>query len=297
MTRKTTAAQSDVSREIIEHLRLNQFSKGDKVTERQLAESLGLSRSPIRNALKMLESDKIICKRKSRGYQLAVDQSALEMTELSAPPSSVEDLYDRITTEQISGRLPSEFTEQDLLDRFKVTRNNLVKVLNRMWHEGLIDKRLGRGWTCLPVIASREASLKSYEFRLAIEPHLLRSSTFRVDKNRLDLSLEMHLKVRDGMLKKMPASKVFEINAEFHQMLADFSQNDFFRDAVRRQNQLRLLMEKRAAKHYERMLEACEEHIGILRAVRNERLESAANLMTYHLVRASRGFLGLPVDS
>lgn len=296
MTPKRTA-QQNVSREIVDYLRLNQFSRGDKITERQLADSLGLSRSPIRNALQVLEKDKIICKRNSRGYQLATDQSALELMEFSAPPSSVENLYDKITTEQISGRLPQEFIEQDLLDQFNVTRNALVKVLNRMWHEGLIEKRLGRGWTCLPVIASREANLKSYEFRLAIEPAILRSSTFRIDAGRLDLCLETHLKLVDGRLRKLPASKVFEINADFHQMLADFSQNDFFRDAVRRQNQLRLLMEKRAARHHDRMLEACDEHISILQAVKNERLESAANLMNYHLVRASRGFLGLPVDS
>ncbi|MBL4639165.1 MAG: GntR family transcriptional regulator [Kordiimonadaceae bacterium] len=285
---------SDLTLEVIDYLKLNQFVKGDRLTERQLADSLGVSRSPIRNVLQILEAQNVISKRSTRGYELALSYKDMDLVEFASPRSAVDELYDEITTAQISGDLPEEFNEQDFIDKFSVTRSVLVKVLNRMSHEGLVEKKLGRGWACQPVIASKDAHLKSYEFRLAIEPNILRASTFKIDESRLQLCLETHQKIHNGMITEMASTKVAEINADFHQMLADFSQNDFFRDAVRRQNQVRRLMENRVSSAHERILEACGEHIGILNAIAGGNMSGAANLMTYHLVRASGSQIGLP---
>ena len=105
-----------------------------------------------------------------------------------------------------------------------------------------------------------------------------------------------HREIVDGLLFEMPPSEVYEVNADFHQMLADFSCNAFFQESIRKQNQLRLIVEKRAAKYSERMQESCREHMDIMDAIRKGDRKAASELMSYHLTKASRSFLGLTLD-
>ena len=285
---------TELTLEIIKYLRLENIEKNTKITERGLAEKLGVSRSPIRSAFKQLEEMRIVEPRPKGGYCLAIEKDKLDEFIILEPSGPAENLYHQITQDQISGELPIDFLEKDLIEKYTVPRNLLLKTLSRMANEGLIERKLGRGWSCLPIIATDEADKKSYEYRLAIEPNILRASTFKIDIERLDKCLDVHIKMSEGQLKTLPSNQIFEINADFHQMLADFSHNIFFKEAVRKQNQLRRLMESKSISNQERMQEACFEHIKILNALKSGQNEVAANLMIYHLIRASTNFVGKP---
>ena len=285
---------TELTLQVIKYLRLEKVEKNSKITERGLAEKLGVSRSPIRASLKQLEEMNVVKARPTGGYLLAMEGDQLDEFKTLEPSGPVEDLYKKITQDQISGKLPHEFLEKDLIERYEVPRNLLLKTLSRMASEGLIERKLGRGWICVPVIASEEADQSSYEFRMAIEPNIIRASTFIADMERLENCLAVHYRMHQEKLVGFQPSQIFEINADFHQMLADFSNNIFFQEAVRKQNQLRRLMESKSISNSERMLEACYEHIKIMEAIKEGQNEVAANLMTYHLIRASNDFEGKP---
>ncbi|MFC3051853.1 GntR family transcriptional regulator [Kordiimonas pumila] len=283
----------DLSKQIIGYLRQISAEPGYRLTERALAKQFDVSRSPVRIALNLLADEGVVEAKESGGRFLAVDQKELEKYAISAPANPLGDLYDTIINEQIAGKLPEQFTEADLLRRYDVARGLLMKVLGKMSNEGLIERRQGHGWRCLPIINTMEANFKSYEFRLALEPRIILSDSFVVDKARLQRCYNLQKEMSEGRLQYMSSSEVFEANAEVHQMLADFSNNDFFHEAIRKQNQLRLIMENRAARHAARMMDSCQEHMRILEAVADGNRTTAANLMFSHLTKASQSSFGL----
>ncbi len=283
----------EIAGQIVALLRETNAQPGYRLTERTLAKEFDVSRSPVRAALNFLADEGVIETREGGGRFLIMRPNELAEYEIEAPANPLSELYHNLITEQISGTLPEHFTEADLLRKYDVSRGVLTKALGKMAADGLIDRRQGHGWRCLPIINTMEANLKSYEYRLAIEPALLLSDNFCVVEERLERCYRTQKEMAQGGLAKLTASQVFEANAEVHQMLADFSGNDFFQEAIRKQNQLRLIMENRAAKHSERMVDSCFEHMAILEAVGNGRLATASRLMASHLTQASQSFYGL----
>lgn len=284
---------ADIARQIIAHLRDCNAKPGYRLTERKLAKQFDVSRSPVRIALNMLSDEGIIESRENGGRYLAVDQEELEKHARYSSANPVDELYEKISTDRIVDDFPENFREADLIRRYNVSRGLLLKVLNQMAAEGLVERRKGHGWRCLPIISSPDSNYYSYQFRQTMEPALLLSDRFRIDEERLERCYQQHKEMCAGEIFDMPPGEVFEVNANFHQMLADFSGNPFYQEAIRKQNQLRLSLEKRAAKHSDRMLESCREHMDIMDAVKSGNQKIASELMSYHLTKASRSFFGL----
>jgi DNA-binding GntR family transcriptional regulator len=101
--RLVSAAAEELRRRII----TGAFRPGDLLYETQLAEVLGMSRTPVREALGSLEQEGLVERRDGRGYFVA-----------HIDPASFADLYDvRITLEKDAVRLAIErATEEDLKD-------------------------------------------------------------------------------------------------------------------------------------------------------------------------------------
>ena len=297
MSRETANQLSaDIARQIVNHLRQSGAKRGDRLTERKLAKAFDVSRSPVRLALNMLSDEGVLETRNNGGRYLAVDQRDLEEHARASSHNPVVELYDNISNDRIANDFPENVTEADLMRRYGATRGLLLKVLNQMASEGLMERRKGHGWRCLPIINSPESYYSSYQFRQTIEPALLLADSFEIDEARLARCYDKHKELVAGLLFEMPPGEVYEVNADFHQMLADFSCNAFFQEAIHKQNQLRLIVEKRAAKHSGRMQESCREHMDIMDAIRNGDRKAASELMSYHLTKASRSFLGLTLD-
>lgn len=283
----------DIARQILIHLRQIGAKPGLRLTERKLAKQFDVSRSPVRIALNLLSEQGILESSESGSRHLKVDQRELVRRVQTSSTNPIDKLNEQIAIDRISNNFPETFTEADLLRRYNVTRGLLLKALNQMAAEGLIERRKGHGWKCLPIINSPESNYFSYEFRKTIEPAALLSDRFTVDEVRLQRCYNLQKKMAEGQLTRMSQGEVFDTNADFHQMLADFSGNPFFQEAIRKQNQLRLILEKRAAKHSTRMVESCHEHMNIMEAIMQGNQKAASELMSYHLTKASRSFLGL----
>jgi DNA-binding GntR family transcriptional regulator len=92
----------------------------------------------------------------------------------------------------------------------------------------------------------------------------------------------------NGGALKLSRSKLFQVGAEFHEMLVRCSGNRHFLDAIQRQNQLRRLLEYRSKSDRVLFADQCREHLKLLDLIEAEKLEAAANFLREHLYKVSR---------
>lgn len=280
--------RQDLLVKILDHIRRSDLPEGYHLTELQLSEIFKVSRSPVRAALKVLAEEGIVTSETNRGHYLSADGVARAEALLARLKPATESLYDRIAFDRMRRNLPEQFTEAELMRRYEASRVQVVKTLSRMVRDGLIDRSMGNGWTFRAVLDSEELYVASYRFRLLIEPAGLLEPTFRLDRDALARSREQH----DTMRRRVShggsnAREIFQINSEFHEMLARFSGNAFIRQAVEQQNRLRMICEYFT--HYDaaQIARLHDEHCAIMDALADGDREEAAALLHRHLTNAS----------
>jgi len=293
-SRKVNPLQAELSHRLLSLFLSQGMTAGEHLAERELAEQCQVSRSPIRAALKLLEHHGVVQQRPKGGYQLAKEGSALAQIELELPQAPLDALYVQLGQDRVLGVLDEHVMEADLLRRYDVPRALLNRVLTQMASEGLLQPAQGKGWHFTALINSEESNRASYELRRVIEPAALRLEGFRVDSGRLKSCLALHRELVDGLLFEIEGHKLLTINANFHQMLVDFSGNPFFIDIMRQQNRMRRFTESGATLYPERMLMSCQEHLDIMEALTQGDHDWAARLMERHLSVAGKGNLGVP---
>ena len=277
--------QRMLSNELLDYVKRRAIPKGSRLTEKALCEEFNVSRTPVRAALKILAGNGFIEHVRNKGYFTLKDGGAIDRR--AAPESDEELLYLRLTRDRLEGELANEFTEADLVRRYDVPRRTLTRVLQRLLREMLIEKRPGRGWSFADMLDSKQAHDESYRFRLCIEPAALLEPTFMADARRIARSRADHERILDGPDEALSSVALYEMNADFHQMLADFSGNRFFRQAMRRQNSMRRIISYQWVYGPERVIETCQEHLAILEAVAAGDRMWAAGLLRRHLSAAA----------
>lgn len=127
-----TPLQTKVAREIVALVRREGRRAGEHLAELQLSAKLGMSRSPVQAALRHLSKLDAVQQDVNRGFFLVKD--AKEWTPVAATFSSQPDnpLYLAIAKERLTGGLPDEVNEAELMRRFDVARSTLRKVLSRI---------------------------------------------------------------------------------------------------------------------------------------------------------------------
>ena len=292
MTAKRRAVSSNLQTRlagrILIHARERGYQPGAWLSENALAQSFGVSRTPVRGALAVLSKRGLLNVVPRRGYVLkrAIRDQDLELyTDLA---SEDDKLVQRMAGDRFSGVLPDNVTETDLMRRYGVARGALARVLNGLVLDNVIERRSGHGWRFLPAVDASKLHEDSYRFRLLIEPACVLEPTFRLDKARAQRLRQVHVELLSGGLEKLSNSRFFELNAEFHEFVASCSRNRFLEQAVIHQNRLRRFFSYIAQFAPERMRVSCSEHVAILdRLLAGER-EHAATLLWRHLLGASR---------
>ncbi|MCG8505555.1 MAG: GntR family transcriptional regulator [Sphingomonadales bacterium] len=277
-----------LSQQIIELCRREGWTEGQRLTERQLAQHFGVSRSPIRSALEYLVNNGAIARTEAGGYVLAVKDVDLADVATDVPPPAEDELYLRILRERFTGALPEHVSEANMMRRYDVTRSQLLKVLMRLSEEGFLVRGPGNGWQFKEFLQTVAAYQASYEYRLAVEPAAIRSPNYLPDVKKLRRLRKAQEEIaRPGGLGEISGISQFDLDAELHETIAGFSQNPFFVDAVRHHNRLRRVVEYESFEANERMEDSCAEHIQILDALLADDREWAATLLTRHLILAS----------
>jgi DNA-binding GntR family transcriptional regulator len=259
---------------------------GARLPERLLAEQLRVSRSPIRAALQAMEERQLLAKHPDGGFMVAAGALAPVISPRNEEPSGEETAYLQIAGDRIDGALPDKVTENELLRRYGLTRNQLTAVLRRMVHEGWIERLPGHGWAFLPTLTSTEAYGQSYRFRLLMEPAGMLEPTYRLDGIGLRRCYQEQEQLASGAVHTVSPAVIFDANTHLHEVIANSSGNLFIADSLRRLNRVRRLMEYRKAVDRQQAERRCKEHLSLIGLLLEDQREAAADFMRLHLRNA-----------
>jgi DNA-binding GntR family transcriptional regulator len=275
---------------ILAHLLEGPVVEGSSLTELGLAETLNVSRTPVRAALEQLEAAGIVARAgPRRGYTVLASSEAIARLIQGAPSSDEEEeLYLAVARDFVTRRFEDQFSEADMMRRYGVGKGLLQRVLQRMASDRVIERNPGYGWRFAALLRSVEAHDESYRFRMVVEPAALEEPGFRLDPHWAARTRRAH----EATLAKEPSrvSMVgfFAMNADFHETLALCSGNAFFHQAVQQQNHIRRFQNYAWTYGPERIAACCHEHLEILSALERGEQTWAATLMRRHLELACR---------
>ncbi|WP_461189988.1 GntR family transcriptional regulator [Arthrobacter sp. Z4-13] len=270
--------------DIVRYIEENRRPEGTRLVERKLGEHLKVSRSPVRHALQLLESQGIVRRSEAGGYVVA---------ELGEVPSFThrkqeDGLYERIALDRLEKRLPDRVTEQHLLRSYGCTKTELNETLRRISNEGWIDRRPGYGWEFLPMLDSMELYEESFRFRLTIEPAAILEPSFVLNADALLKCRAEQMQLIEGAVWEVPSSTLFELNSSLHEAVMDCSNNAFFIESLHRVDRRRRLIEYRQAVPRDRALELCKEHVQLLDLLLGGHNEAASAYLKEHLRGVSK---------
>ena len=288
-----TASKRDIRRIQLAQQILHLASKADwpyghHHKEVGLSETLSVSRSPIRSALAQLVAWGAASKRPNKGYFLEFAGDELLAMGDTLPQTTEDSLYINIIDARIDQKLREVFTQADVMSAFSASRSVVEHVLWRMTEEGLLERLKGRGWQFPEIFDDFLSWQKGYEFRVLIEPQAILHRNFQIDNEKLTACRLEHLDLIDAIESgRVVAMWLYDTDSNFHELIASFSQNGFFTQAIQYQNRLRRMMEYRGYSNRNRVIDWCNEHLAIIDELERSRFERAAELMRVHLQRAA----------
>jgi DNA-binding GntR family transcriptional regulator len=280
--------QTRLAGRILIHARERGFGPGAWLSENALAQTFGVSRTPVRGALAVLSNRGLLNVVPRRGYVLKRAVGEQDLEPYADFASEDDKPVQRMAADRFAGTLPDNVSETDLMRRYDVARGALARVLNGMVQDNIIERRSGKGWRFLPALSATQLHEDSYRFRLLIEPACVLEPTFKLDKARAQRLRQTHVALLAEGLEQLDSIKYFELNAEFHQFIAACSRNRFLEQAVIHQNRLRRFFSYIAVFGPERMRVSCSEHVAILDRLMAGEREHAATLLWRHLLGSSR---------
>ncbi|GAB5467542.1 MAG: GntR family transcriptional regulator [Rhodospirillales bacterium] len=278
-----TRLQSDLVARIVETIRNEQPEPGRRFTELGLANHFGVSRSPVREALRHLAERGVLRFEEKRGFFLTCRPEDIDTHLKGLSPAPEEALYTRIVDDRVRRRLADSFAAPELMRRYGCSRTLLLRVLNRLTQEGVLRAGRGHAWSFVQLLHDPQAQEESYRLRMILEPAGLLEPTLDLDRQALERSLETQRQVVESGALAVTGREMFEINAAFHELLARCSGNRFFLQNMQQQNRIRRLTEYSAFADRARMVLSCQEHIAVIAALLNGDPSEAAKLLRAHL--------------
>lgn len=287
-----------IADKIVEHVRASRFPVGTHLGAQYLADLFSVSRIPVRAALLLLAEEGVVTSERNRGFFLAADGGSLPERENQArePATPWDDpLYYRLAEDWLGGRIEERISENELMRHYGVTRNRLLKVLQRATEDLWVERLPGRGWRFLSVMVSQQAYEDGYRFRMVVEPAALLEPTFRVDKAALQELADQQISLLKGGFRRLSPTELFSLNSQFHEVLIGFSNNPFFIDAIKKIDRVRRLLDFRStsASNRERLLKQCSEHLEILDLLEKGDNAAAAEFLRSHIEGALKSKRGL----
>jgi DNA-binding GntR family transcriptional regulator len=281
--------QTELAARILRLLKDQGAGPGHHLVEQELCQAFGVSRTPVRGALKLLAEQGSVEARPNRGYVLVEPVTVAPVVEpLNPQEEADQQLLVAIAEARNTGNLPTEITQQELCRQFDAKPPTVVRVLRRLSELGLVERKAGNGWSFNPLLHSLRAQAESYKFRRAVEPAVVLQDTFELDREWAKETRARHMAFRRRSFRDFRPVEFYEMNSDFHETLAKCSGNRYLLDAVRRQIQLRSFLNYYWHYGPARVLASIDEHMAILTALEAGDNQLAANTMIEHLKASSR---------
>jgi DNA-binding GntR family transcriptional regulator len=279
---KPSPLQAELARRILHRLHQEGAQAGHHLVELELCASFGVSRTPVRGALKLLAAQGAVTARAGRGYVLA------RLPPAAADENSEKDdqqLFDALAKARSAGKLDDQFSQQEVVRRFDARLATVLAVLRGLAELGLVERKPGNGWA----FTGDSARLlnESYAFRRALEPQMLLQPGFRLDRAWAEKARLEHQKLRKKVWRPGDGARFHAVNADFHEQLARCCGNRAMLRAIKAQNQLRQFLIGEWDYPMEQVHNAIDDHLEILAALEAGYADKAAALMLHHLTQSA----------
>jgi len=273
--------------QVLELLANDRVAVGSHLAAQNLADRLGVSRSPVNDALRLLQAKGLLTREPNRGYFLA-QPVALEVSRLRDElardePDVVTRSYFQLADDRLRGEVPDAFSEVWLKNRYGLTPAQVTALLGRMTQEGWVQKKAGYGWAFSPMLTTPDSLLQSYRLRLALEPAALLEPGYRLDPDLLARCRAAEHHLLDGGIETDTPDQLHDRGVRFHESIVEGSGNPFFIDTIRRVNRVRRLLSYRSMKDRARYEQHCRQHLHVLDLIEQQRLQDAAEALRDHL--------------
>lgn len=273
-----------IARDIISEISSGDLPSGSHLGTEAIAQRFNVSRSPVREALKLLADQQVINQLPNRGYFVGHGSISAQLAGQAAEGlQTPDDVYFRFSEDWLNDAIPGEVTEQFVRERYGLTKSEVQEILSRAAREGWAEPKAGYGWRLRPVAKTAETFEQIYRFRAIIEPAALLEPSFVFDRDIHDRLKRAQQRMLDGDARRLPPEALVKAGSQFHEELIKMSGNMMFFQGLERANQLRRLLEYRTNVNRQRFEAQCVDHLHMLDLVqRGENLE-AAHFMKKHL--------------
>ncbi len=276
--------QGYVQEVVLSRLRSDTIQVGERIKLDQVARELGLSRSPVRVVFDKFVREGILEKGRG-GYrvkQLPSRQNLSPSTTASPEAKVYQALVDRITI----GKLTGVTSEEQLARTLEASRSEISAALVRLNNEGLAIPIPGGRWRFVDF--NKELMFHSYELRLYIEPGIVAAFKQCPDPERVENMRREHVLAIESLSEDRVFEELFEIDARFHEMIVQFSDNPLMIDLMRKLTNLRRLSEYLGRYRLDRVAASLGEHVQILEAMQIGDFRWASDILRYHLNKSLR---------
>lgn len=268
---------------ILDHIQSESLARGVHLAAQDLGELFGVSRTPVTQALGLLQKKGILRHEQNRGYFVgeakSLNPDALGLRETDA----TSEAYFKFAEDHLQGRLGEQVSESYLRERYGLTRAQLTAILSRAAQEGWIERRRGYGWALSPVLTTPESLDQTYRLRLALEPAALLEPSYHLDHDAAARLRAVEERLLSGAIETDKADAMHERGVRFHETIVAASGNPFFLETIRRINRVRRLLSYRSMLDRSRYRQHCREHLKILDLLEQQRNEEAADALRRHL--------------
>lgn len=301
---KNPQSTAPLYQKVADHIRrcITHGTLGKRVnlTESSISSILNISRTPARKALTLLEQEKLIHKKSTRGYVVGSrsESSLLKLTPQMVQLSSEDDflhpveawqgVYEKIESETVRQSILSKrrLNAQLLAQYYACNRSMIQEVLYKLEVGGLVQRNYHSKWTIVPLDDKRLNAI--FDVRSWLEPNLISQAISEIPKEVLHKVIDSH---KDA-LSRFPDTTGAELNQlelDMHDVLLQYANNSVAMVALQ-SAKAGLISSKHIVASKEVPLDSndpfIEEHIDILEAIdRRDKDESRLRLQA-HLIKA-----------
>lgn len=270
-----------IADEVLELITSGRLAVGAHLATQQLADQFGVSRSPVREALRALADRGVVQRHANRGFFVqAVHRGSRRPSARRTQRPEHSGTYRHFAEDWLDDRIPEQVTEQFLRDRYELTKAQVTDLLMRAAREGWVERKPGYGWRLLPVAKTPEAFEQIYRFRMLIEPAAMLEPGFRIDR---DVLAEQRRIQQEMLSASLPPERVVLNGSLFHEQIIRMAGNPFFHRALEQANRMRRLLEYRSRVDRRRVRAQCTQHLQIIRLLEKGDLIEASYFMRRHL--------------